>query len=126
MCWGCKATCNNCKPAEQLYVSCPVCGLPNGFTRDYYLMFFNFPHRKSKQELKLRQDWDGSAPNCKKCGADLTEVLRDSVKPQPCIQSHIICGYPCGQRRVPLPQGKKPCSKMVPLDRYFGDLSEEG
>ena len=125
MCWGCKATCNNCKPAEQLYATCPECGFPNGFTRDQFLMYYNLPHRKSDKEVEIRKSWNGTVPACEKCGADMTQTLRDEVTPAACVQSHIICGYPCGQRKVPLPPGRKPCTKMVPLARYRGDLSEE-
>ena len=126
MCWGCKPTCNNCKPAEQLFVVCPSCGMPQGFTRSQFLMYFDLPHRINDAEAKMRGEWDGQMPLCPACGFALADELRRAVSPLPCVKSHIVCGYPCGQRKTLLPRGGKPCSKMVPLARYDGDLSEEG
>ena len=125
MCWGCRPMCNNCKPAEQLFIRCPVCDSPQEFSRDQFLMYSGLPHRRSVREVEMLERWDGSAPECARCGAALAEALSESVRPQPCIRSHIVCGYPCGQRKVPLPRSAKPCKKMVPLARYDGDLSEE-
>ena len=117
MCWGCRPMCDSCKPPLYFSVTCPSCGLPVTTTREEYLMYFNLPHRLTDEERRMRKEREGERPFCPSCGADVTDVVRDAITPQPGLKSGIVCGYPCGQRTIEPRPGMKRCDKMVPLER---------
>lgn len=121
MCWGCRPTCDNCKPAELFSMLCPECGSPTTFTREEYLMFMGLPHRKTSKEKQMIALRSSERPVCASCGIDIRETLKQAIRPQPCVKSGIVCGYPCGQRFASGGVSSSRCSKMVPLGRYSGE-----
>lgn len=117
MCWGCRPTCDNCKPPLYFYVSCPSCDYPHKVTREEYLLLMNYPHRRSAEEKDKTPEQIIQGLVCTHCGCDLSGNVKGCIEPKPCIQSNVLCGYPCGQRNQVYDIHAKRCEKMVPLKR---------
>lgn len=88
-CWICNPMCGKCQPAPLKSATCEQCGTPNVFEREKIL---------------------SSDLLCKKCGNDLTAVVRP--KPVKCNYSGYVCAYPCGNSKVPKHEhGDMPCER---------------
>mgnify|MGYP007024218409 CR=1 FL=1 len=74
-CWVCNPFCGKCQPAPKKSAQCPECGTCTIFDR--------------------RDIIAGADLQCKKCGADLSEIARP--KPVLCSYSGLTCAYPCGK-----------------------------
>jgi hypothetical protein len=118
MCYAasCNPTCGKCRPKRIIQASCPVCGKTEEMTREEYLLFFNLPHRRNVMDRKIIEEGGPSTPRCAMCGADMTALFKEAVKPLPCRKSRVVCGYPCGGCNEPYREGAMPCAQMVPLE----------
>lgn len=74
-CWVCNPLCGKCQPAPKKSGNCPTCGTCTIFDR---------------VEISA-----GETLLCKKCGEDLTPLVRP--KTIRCQYSGLVCIYPCGK-----------------------------
>ena len=97
-CWVCNPLCGKCQPAPKKSGRCPECGM---------CTIFDCEVIKSGAEL-----------HCKKCGADLTELVRpETVK---CNFSGLWCAYPCGKGTSSHPEnGYQICRRNTPPPEEF-------
>lgn len=94
-CWVCNPFCGKCQPAPKKSATCPECGVCTIFDRS-----------------------EVTAPGsllCKKCGHDLTALVRPAVVV--CSYSGLPCAYPCGKGTSSThPFGYQVCLKNTPPD----------
>lgn len=119
MCMHCSIRCDKCKPAEMKGFMCPTCGKPALLSREdclYAMGYFKMPKLPDGSEnerARIRYA-------CKHCGTDLSSTVTESITPQPCLYSNIICGYPCGKRHRSRSAKAEVCRKQV----FAGKLPE--
>lgn len=95
-CWICNPFCGKCQPAPKKSGTCPSCGTATIFDRHDII--------------------DGMDLRCKKCGADMNELVRP--KPVKCNFSGLVCAYPCGKSAsVTSELGYQLCKRNTPYKR---------
>lgn len=97
-CWVCNPLCGKCQPAPKKSGRCPVCGVCTIFDR---------------KDIAA-----GKELHCKKCGEDLTELVRPV--PIRCNFSGLICAYPCGKSTSPRHDlGYQVCKRNTPPSKEW-------
>lgn len=92
-CWICNPLCGKCQPAPKKSGKCPSCGTCTIFDRT---------------EVTA-----GAPLLCKKCGEDLTSLVRPA--PLRCNYSGLVCAYPCGKGASAHPEhGYQVCRRNTP------------
>lgn len=107
MCMHCSQMCDKCKPADVKAFTCSVCGKATILSRTdclYALGYWKTPKKDAGSEQTFC---------CRHCGTDLTEVIRQTVRPKACVYSGITCGYPCRRNERVRKPNDKPCRKQV-------------
>lgn len=118
MCETCNLMCGKCKPAALYRMLCPHCGKGLLIPREQCIDILGRPRSGRKKDAEPVDS------TCKWCHEDLTQTLEELIKPEDCLYTGIVCGYPCGQHTQTRHEGERACRQPVPMGKLSYSFSQ--